>query len=85
MSPADMTEVVCQALDCMHLNRTPFAARYDLMGPSGRTLGSFGSLHLARIKESGVRIPTRFLSLLNVEDSFLTSVGPVQCLERFKV
>lgn len=63
LSPEDRSALVCQSLDCMHMNRQPFATQYDLMGPSWRAYGSFGTVLLARTKDSGVRVPARGVSV----------------------
>ena len=63
LSPEDRTELVCQSLDCMHMNRQPFATCYQLMGPSGRSPGSFGSVHLAKHQDTAVGLPTDSIRL----------------------
>lgn len=46
---------VCQALDFMHLHRRALVDRYELLGASERSTGSFGVVQLATVQRMSVR------------------------------
>lgn len=52
-----MTKRVCEALDYMHINEHAFGGRFDLLGSSDRSIGTFGVLQLATVQVLQVREP----------------------------
>jgi hypothetical protein len=52
-----MNEQVCQALEFMHAKKIPLAERYELLGASECSVGSFGVVQIATVKRTPVRFP----------------------------